>query len=186
VLYFEKNKSAASALEAAVAALTAAWVGYKIAPVGQVELIVDTARGFINDLIDVLNVLPFVNIKHIGASVGKSSKGNPNIPAQKLAQGGKVTHPIAIMGEEAPTHPEWVIPTNPAYRKRAVGLWMQSAKSLGIPGFALGGALKKVGGAASSIVGKLPGNPFPTRSRASGATCSTRPRTSSAQSQVRC
>jgi 3D (Asp-Asp-Asp) domain-containing protein len=38
---------------------------------------------------------------------------------------------------------------------------MQSAKSLGIPGFALGGALKKVGGAASSIVGKLPGNPFP-------------------------
>jgi hypothetical protein len=79
------------------------------------------------------------------------------------------------MGEEAPRHPEWVIPTNPAYRKRAIGLWMNTARDIGIPGFALGGlhtpspgkALDFVqslpgkvagsaGGIASSIIGKLP------------------------------
>jgi hypothetical protein len=36
------------------------------------------------------------------------------------------------MGEEAPSHPEWVIPTNPAYRSRAQMLLMQAAKSIGL------------------------------------------------------
>jgi hypothetical protein len=69
-----------------------------------------------------------------------------------------------------------VIPTNPAYRQRAVGLWMAAAREIGVPGFALGGvldpskALDFVGslpgkaantakGLFNRVAGKLPGNP---------------------------
>ena len=158
--------------------------------------ILGTAEGFVNKIIDVINIIPGVNIKHVGKqgvadktlSDAKAGKRTSNIPDQKLAMGGKVVAPIAIMGEEAPEHPEWVIPTNPAYRKRAVGLWMMAAKELGIPGFLDGGKLisgagklaKKAGGEvldhainvvpgigparsalgfANEIIDKLPGNP---------------------------
>lgn len=91
--------------------------------------------------------------------------------------GGVVDAPIAIVGEEAPTHPEVIIPSNPAYRRRAVALWQTAGRMLGIPGFALGGVIGKLGsgvisgaktlaGAAGKIVGRLAGllpeNPFPS------------------------
>lgn len=157
-------------------------------------------EGFVNKIIDVINIIPGVNIHHIGgggnanAATGVNYKpadgGRPSTaPGAGLrkvgtyADGGKVTMPIAIMGEEAPQHPEWVIPTNPAYRKRAVGLWMMAAKELGIPGFSVGGIFKGAGkfaehaasdalnvipgvgaarsaaGLASKLIDKLPGNP---------------------------
>jgi hypothetical protein len=119
----------------------------------------NTVVGFINDIIDVINKLPFVQIGHVGG--GQKSVGNPNIPHQKLAKGGFVNKPIAIMGEEAPAHPEWVVPTNPAYRKRAMGLWAAAGHDIGVPGFALGGALSKAGSIARSVTGlDLPSNPL--------------------------
>lgn len=57
----------------------------------------------------------------------------------KHAMGGKVTKPIAVMGEEAPRHHEWVIATNPAYKERNVGYWAAAGADLGVPGFARGG-----------------------------------------------
>src|SRR5690606_23271819 len=68
--------------------------------------------------------------------------------------GGKVTMPMAIVGEEAPRHPEFVIPTNPAYRQRALGLFGRLGRELGIPGFQLGGV---IGDALSNAVKSLPG-----------------------------
>jgi hypothetical protein len=47
-----------------------------------------------------------------------------------------VTQPMTFMGEEAPRHPEYIIPTNPAYRNRARGLVAQAALAVG---FAQGG-----------------------------------------------
>ncbi len=58
---------------------------------------------------------------------------------QGNATGGKVTQPGYFAGEEAPTHPEFIIATNPAYRERNKQLWAQAGSSLGIPGFAEGG-----------------------------------------------
>ena len=153
--------------------------------------ILGTAESFVNKIIDVINIIPGVNIKHVGkqgvadktlsdAKAGKTTNSMATQFPQKLAQGGKVTAPIAIMGEEAPEHPEWVIPTNPAYRKRAVSLWAMAAKELGIPGFALGGLFDAAKSAASTavktavpglgavtsaadlagdLIGKLPSNP---------------------------
>jgi len=129
-----------------------------------------TAEGFINGIIDVINIIPGVNIKHVGggtrgpgATPGYSSN---RTRADRLYAGGKVTQPVAIMGEEAPQHPEWVIPTNPAYRDRAVGLWAAAARELGIPGFFAGGyfkgAKRTVSGAGDlvgDLIGKLPKPP---------------------------
>lgn len=156
--------------------------------------IVGTARGFVNRIIDVINVLPFVDIGHVGGSSKSAGSKQPglnaplgnlgSLPKPKSAQGaregGLVTAPIVLMGEEAPEHPEWVIPLNPAYRERAVGLWAAAGHDLGIQGFArgglldaakgtlLGGPFGALGGAAGALagatgagdlVGKLPSNP---------------------------
>lgn len=53
--------------------------------------------------------------------------------------GGKVTAPGYFAGEEAPAHPEYILATNPAYRRRNLGLWAAAGKELGVPGFAEGG-----------------------------------------------
>ena len=48
---------------------------------------------------------------------------------------------MVMVGEEAPQHPEVVIASNPAYRRRNLGLWATAGKMLGIPGFASGGVV---------------------------------------------
>jgi hypothetical protein len=71
---------------------------------------------------------------------------------------------MAIVGEQAPAHPEYVLATNPAYRNRNLALWSQAGAAMGVPGFALGGILPTVQNAltgaqpitASSVVDKLP------------------------------
>jgi phage-related minor tail protein len=73
------------------------------------------------------------------------------------------------------SHPEWVIATNPAYRKNNLAYWAQAGKDLGVPGFSGGGLFEKatsvagdvvdkakgvassvLGGGASSVIGALP------------------------------
>lgn len=88
---------------------------------------------FIHLVVKVINAIPLI----------------PNIPIQgkapvqigEFAKGGKVNKPMAIVGEEAPRHPEYVIATNPAYRNRNQGLWAQAGEKLGMPGFATGGVV---------------------------------------------
>lgn len=102
---------------------------------------------FVNKIIDVINKIPGVDIDHIKkfaeGGVNGPGKGGPNgtgrLAAQGLAHGGAfartggiVGSPITLMGEEAPRHPEFVIPTNPAYRDRAQMLAMQAAQAVGL------------------------------------------------------
>ena len=116
--------------------------------------------GFINKIIAAINLIPGIpNIDAIGkVSVpGALSPADALKDVQQHARGGKITAPMAIVGEEAPRHPEYVIPTNPAYRSRAIGLYGQLSKELGIPGFKDGGVLGALGGAASSVA-SIPGD----------------------------
>jgi hypothetical protein len=85
---------------------------------------------FVNAIIGVINKIPGVNIEKIKgfAEGGVNAKGKK---AQALARGGVVNRPTVIMGEEAPRHPEYVIPTNPAYRGRAQMLLGQAAGAIG-------------------------------------------------------
>lgn len=80
----------------------------------------------------------------------------PGVPDLKtlplLAQGGTVparpgvfNRPTAIVGEGDPRHPEFVIPTDPRYRARALSLWEQAGGQLMADGGILG-RLKDFGG----------------------------------------
>ena len=77
-------------------------------------------------------------------AIAKSIGGHPlsKTPPIKLpahATGGLVTQPGYFAGEEAPTHPEVILATNPAYRQRNLGLWARAGNMLGVPGFLEGG-----------------------------------------------
>jgi SLT domain-containing protein/phage-related protein len=89
----------------------------------------------------------------------------PGVPKLKelplLAQGGTVpakpgvfNRPTAIVGEGRPQHPEFVIPTDPRYRARALSLWEQAGGQLMADGGILGG-LKSLGGKIGSKLGDV-------------------------------
>lgn len=107
----------------------------------------NTLIGFINDVIGVINKIPGVEIGKVKAL----ASGGVNV--EGLARGGAfartgglVNKPMVMMGEEAPRYPEFVIPTNPAYRKRAQGLLAQASGTLGFAEGGILGSLPGVGG----------------------------------------
>jgi len=129
----------------------------------------DAVVGFVQDVLDVVNLIPGIPDIHIEDSGPKTSSRKESKEAlhhQHRYSGGPITRPTAIVGEEAPQHHEWVIATNPRYRKNNIGYWMQAGRDLGIPGFfsggdiagavggAVGAAASTLGGAVSNIVGK--------------------------------
>lgn len=77
----------------------------------------------INSIIGKWNSLNF--------GVGPLSVGTPDIPF--MANGGFITRgATAIVGEGRSGYPEFVIPTDPLYRRRAIGLFKQLGDQLGI------------------------------------------------------
>lgn len=77
-------------------------------------------------------------------SVAKRIPGNPLQFARGgmfAATAGVADRPYVITGEEAPRHPEFVIPTNPAYRGRAQQLLGAAGKAISYEGFASGGVI---------------------------------------------
>lgn len=125
--------------------------------------------GFLNTIIGLVNKLPGVDIGKIAALAQGGSFSTAGVEAfatgGEVRRGTKLTRPMIMMGEEAPRHPEYVIPTNPAYRKRAVGLYQQLGSELGISGYALGGVI----GDAVKTVGKVATGILPTGLLAKGA-----------------
>lgn len=56
------------------------------------------------------------------------------------ARGGMITNqPTVIVGEGSKKHPEFVIPTDPKHRARAVALWKAAGKKIGVNGMEEGG-----------------------------------------------
>jgi hypothetical protein len=162
--------------------LTSAWGaitgGVKSFASGIANGVVNAVKGainavisFINDIIGVLDKIPFVSIGKI-ALIGQGSKGAPGLPSANSvnqatgaipghAKGALVTRPMFMVGEEAPQHKEVVLSTNPAYGARQAGLLAQYlhmaphvAKKMGIPGFSLGGIFSGIG---STIGGAVSG-----------------------------
>lgn len=107
--------------------------GFKKIIVDAFKGAVSAVVGFLNAIIGAINLIPGVpNIKKIeDPTVDKKARGGAF-----ARTGGMVNAPITLMGEEAPRYPEFVIPTNPAYRKRAQGLLGQAAGAIG---FQVGG-----------------------------------------------
>ena len=101
----------------------------------------------------VVHITPHVSTTSIagvsvptGVSFGGGAQGARYARGIFEAVGGIVRRPAMIaVGEEAPTHEEFVIPTNPAYRGRARNLLGQAAAALGVGavGLARGDALTR-------------------------------------------
>ena len=104
--------------------------------------------GAVNVVLKVIGV-PQIDVKKfelakggtIAATAGGALTVDQYAAGGEIHRGAKLNAPIIMMGEEAPRHPEFVIPTNPAYRKRAVGLYDQLGSELGVQQFAKGGIL---------------------------------------------
>lgn len=111
------------------------------------EGIVNTVVDFVNQIIKAINFVinatggsPIGLIGHTGkqgqSDAGHSVGGHTGKGFAKGGAygrtGGLINSPFALFGEEAPSHKEWVIPENPAYRNRALGLLMSAAKGLGL------------------------------------------------------
>ncbi len=127
--------------------------------VGAFEGAAKKVLGFVNGIIGVVNKLlgaigvdkiPLVKVDKDATGGTFARSGGAPGATQMFARGGAfartsglVSSPITLMGEEAPRHPEYVIPTNPAYRGRAQSLLGQAAGAIGMArdgqGFATGG-----------------------------------------------
>lgn len=123
-------------------------------------------QGFVNKIIDLVNNLPGVSIGHVQlfAEGGQFKDENTQGFARGGAfarTGGMVSSPITLMGEEAPRYPEFVIPTNPAYRQRARGLLNQASTAIGVNGMFMGGIFGDIWNTVkqgpSALLGALPG-----------------------------
>jgi len=117
----------------------------------------DDLVGFLNKLIHVINKIPGVEILDIpklatGGTIAAAGVEQFATGGQ-VARGARLTAPMIMMGEEAPRHPEYVIPTNPAYRKRALGLYAKLGGELGTSAYAQGGVIAH----ASSLLGDVGG-----------------------------
>ncbi len=116
--------------------------------------------GFVNKIIGVINKIPGVEIGKIsgfraGGVLDETTPGlaqGGTVHHDQFARGGEITRPMVVVGEEAPRHPEYVIPTNPAYRGRALALHSQLSKQLGVPGFALGGVIDSITSAPKGLL----------------------------------
>lgn len=73
-----------------------------------------------------------VNVRGFyGPSVAADHFDHVHVAMAKGGQrGGKLTAPTVLAGEEAPTHPEFFISTNPRDRARSMGLLVQAAKEV--------------------------------------------------------
>ena len=143
-------------------------------------------RGFVQKIVDVVNsVLGFFHLPKIpdvagGSSTPDNGKAGQGTRAQGgtavvktvgharggafARTGGWVNQPITLMGEEAPRFPEYVIPTNPAYRGRAKMLLAQAAGTIGFGG----GGVNKAVDVANTVtdVGRVLTNPVGSLSQA--------------------
>jgi hypothetical protein len=97
----------------------------------------------VNAILWVIDKIPGVDVGRVknplSKTTGAPGTGKGNQAVAKMARGGAyastgglVKQPMVFMGEEAPRHPEFVIPTNPAYRRRAQGLLSKAAGAIGM------------------------------------------------------
>jgi hypothetical protein len=100
------------------------------------------ARTGINKLLGGMrSVAGWVNLQgFIPNDLPAFAKGG-NLPSREVRNGFVTNQARAIVGEGNTMHPEFVIPTDPKYRQRAMGLFSSAGSKLGVPGYAAGGLI---------------------------------------------
>lgn len=125
--------------------------------------IVSTVKSGVNLVIDAINGITGgidVVLNFVGITPGIS-------PIPRLAAGGRVgggfmtDGPAAIVGEGNPAYPEFVIPTDPQFKKRAASLFMALGQQLSDSGSLAGAAPQMASGgkvqflAAGGVIGDI-------------------------------
>lgn len=135
--------------------VSSAWEGIKGVVRGGVNSVISIINGLIGGVNWVLDKLGIPKIGTISKlSTSKRPSASPG-GARPMASGGVVpigrtgpfvtNRPTAVVGEGGP-HPEFVIPTDPKFRGRALNLFGQLGSKL-VPGLAFGGVLGGIGDA---------------------------------------
>lgn len=130
---------------------------------------VNLVIGAINKMIDGLNMLsklPGIDFKVSHIPPIELAAGG-NIPTRRAGAGFKTAGARAIVGEGKANHPEYVVPTDPTYRNRAIGLYQSLGKRLGmvddrgtptmdgVPMYFKGGVLGGIGDAIGNAAGGI-------------------------------
>lgn len=122
---------------------------------------INAAIGVVNGLISGLNkvadILPGLDWSI--SSIPLMAQGG-TVPNQRVGGGFATNKARAIVGEGSNAHKEYVVPTDPRFRKRATGLYEQLGKDLGLPtdysalgigGFSLSGIKNALGSAKDML-----------------------------------
>ncbi len=143
---------------------SAIWDTAKSTFIGGINGVLDVVNGFlhaINSIAGAVGMTLNLNVDHVGGGGGGGgSAPGMGLAMPAMARGGTIgdgfttSGPQVIVGEGNPAHPEFVIPTDPAYRTRARELFATLGGNLGMPGLAGGGIIGDIvggiTGAASS------------------------------------
>lgn len=120
---------------------------------GILNSVIDVANWFIRGINTVTRQFSIPGIPEIGliggAPPGASTGPTSRIGGVLMASGGvvpigggmKVNQATAIVGEGSKVWPEFVIPTDPQYRSRALAFLFQAMQKLGVGGMASGGVV---------------------------------------------
>ena len=121
-----------------------------------INLAIKAVRTLINGLNKIPKHLPGLNWS-IGkpSYVPKFEMGTENIPTMRVGSGKTVSNARAIVGEGNTNHKEYVVPTDPKHRDRARMLHRKLGQDLGVPMYAKGGILDKVGNVAKGATSKV-------------------------------
>jgi tape measure domain-containing protein len=119
-----------------VNAIRAAWAKVQDAAKAPVRFVVNTIvnGGIIDTFNKIAGVFGVSKVAHVALPKG-------------FATGGKFSTPTAIVGEGNTSSPEYVIPTDPKYRNRAVALYSE----LGTKLMQDGGIVGKIGGFVGNL-----------------------------------
>ena len=127
-----------------------------------VNLLVDIVNKFVEGINWVLEKIPGIGggvipkIGHWDGDIPFFAQGGM-LPSSKVGGGFVTNGARAIVGEGNRSHPEYVIPTDPNYRDRALKLLFALTKELGmasggvIPAYGIGGIIGSVGTAFTML-----------------------------------
>jgi hypothetical protein len=136
---WDKIKSKVSRIWSGIkGAITGVWAGIKEGVRSGVNAVIRVINGLIGGVNSVISKLPGVGRIPTISLVRSSARGageRPSHGGRQLASGGSVPPfvtdgPRAIVGEGNRAFPEYVIPTDPRYRNRAVGLFDELGSKL--------------------------------------------------------
>lgn len=115
-----------------------------------VNAVIDAINAMIKGMNKISDVLPGIDWE-INLIPRLAAGGE--LMSRSANRGFKTSGARAIVGEGKANHPEFVIPTDPTHRQRALGLLSEAGKRMGVfdlPAFAGGGILDSIRGAVGT------------------------------------